>query len=186
MADTTHRAQRSSDQGVTSSNGLIWSSPFAIELGWLDANGHLNMAYYHVMFDRTVDIAFDALGLGETYREAERASVFNVETHVLYRREVQAHDEVRASFQLLGSDEKRLHAYQTMLRAGDGELVATSESLFVHVSLEERSALAFPDRVRERAEAMVAAHAAAELPRYAGRRIAPLAPIAPTSSSAAR
>ena len=26
-----------------------------IEQAWIDYNGHLNMAYYHVLFDRGVD-----------------------------------------------------------------------------------------------------------------------------------
>ncbi len=153
---------------------LVWSDPFAIELGWLDGNGHLNMAYYHVMFDRTVDRALDALDLGGAYRERAGASIFNVETHVVYRREVQAHDRVRVSFQLLGRDEKRLHAFLTMVRLGDGELVATSESLFVHVDLATRRAAPLPPEGAARADTMVTVHREAGDPALAGRRIAPL------------
>ena len=40
------------------------SSTMAIEPGWIDYNGHLNMAYYHVLFDRAVDEAFGVVGLG--------------------------------------------------------------------------------------------------------------------------
>lgn len=154
--------------------GLTWSDPFAIELDWLDGNGHLNMAYYHVMFDRTVDRALDALDLGAAYRERAQASIFNVETHVIYRLEVQAHDRVRVSFQLLGRDEKRLHGFQTMVRLGDDELVATSESLFVHVDLATRKGAPLPPDGAARADAMVAAHRLAGDPVLAGRRIAPL------------
>ncbi len=153
---------------------LVWSDPFAIELDWLDANGHLNMAYYHVMFDRTVDLALEAIGCGDTYRARHAASIFNVETHVLYRREVRGHDRLRVSFQLLGRDNKRLHGYQTMVRLGDDELVATSESLFVHVDLATRSAAPLPPLVVAGADAMIDAHKGANTPRYAGRRIAPL------------
>ena len=158
---------------------LVWAAPFAIELDWLDANGHLNMAYYHVMFDRTVDLALEMLGCGDSYRARHAASIFNVETHVLYRREVRGHDRVRVSFQLLGRDEKRLHGYQTMVRMGDDELVATSESLFVHVDLATRSAAPLPPDVVAAADAMVAAHRSAPAPRHAGRRIAPLGAPSP-------
>lgn len=153
---------------------LVWSEPYAVELGWLDGNGHLNMAYYHVMFDRTVDRALDILDLGAAYRAEHAASVFNVETHVVYRREVQAHDLVRVSFHLIGRDGKRLHVFQTMVKEADAELAATSESMFVHVDLTTRSATALPAAGAAAADRMIAAQAAVGLPPLAGRRIAPL------------
>lgn len=161
------------DSGV-GRDTLVWSPPFDIEMDWLDANGHLNMAYYHVMFDRTVDLAFDALGCGQAYRASHNASVFNVETHIVYRREVMGHDRVRVSFQLLGRDDKRLHAHQTMVRLQDGELVASSESLFIHVGLADRRAAPLPHDVAAAADAMIEEHRAAGTPSHSGRRIAPL------------
>ncbi|UOM34054.1 thioesterase family protein [Acuticoccus sp. I52.16.1] len=155
-------------------DGLIWSEPYDIELGWLDYNGHLNMAYYHVMFDRTVDIAFDLLGLGRDYRERQDASIFNVETHVVYRREISAHDRVRVSFHLVGRDDKRLHGFQTMVRSVDDQLAATSESLFIHVDLATRQVSSLPAQGLAAADEMIARQAGAGMPTMAGRRIAPL------------
>ena len=40
------------------------SSPMRVEAGWIDYNGHLNMAYYNVLFDRAVDEAYELLGCG--------------------------------------------------------------------------------------------------------------------------
>ncbi|WP_420393392.1 thioesterase family protein [Acuticoccus sp.] len=153
---------------------LVWSDPYDIELSWLDANGHLNMAYYHVMFDRTVDLGLAVIGLGDPYRKATNASVFNVETHVVYRREVSAHDKVRVSFQLVGRDAKRLHVFQTMVRTADDELAATSESLFVHVDLSSRRAAPLPPPGAAAADELIARQAGAGMPALAGRRIAPL------------
>jgi len=161
-------------EDAAAANGLIWSDPFEIALDWLDANGHLNMAYYHVMFDRTVDIALERLGIGDAHRIARNAAVFNVETHVVYRREVRTHDRVRVSLQLLGRDAKRLHTFQTMVLLEDGELAATSESLFVHVDLLTRSAAPLPKEAAAAADVMIAAHRRAGEPDLAGRRIRPL------------
>ena len=38
----------------------MWQAPFTapdqtVEPGWIDYNGHLNMAFYNVLFDRCVD-----------------------------------------------------------------------------------------------------------------------------------
>jgi len=153
---------------------LVWSDPIAVEMDWLDANGHLNMATYHVLFDRTVDLALAEIGCDSTYRARQGASLFNVETHVVYRREVLGHDRVRVSFQLIGRDDKRLHAYQTMVRLGEDEIVATSEALFVHVDLDARHAAPLPPDVAAAADRMILRHRGAGEPHFAGRRIAPL------------
>ncbi|MEM7692906.1 MAG: thioesterase family protein [Pseudomonadota bacterium] len=153
---------------------LVWSQALAIEPEWVDLNNHLNMAYYHVLFDRTVDVGLNALDFGDAYRERENASIFNVETHVVYRREVSLDDRVRVSFHLLGRDQKRLHVYQTMLGA-DGAPAAFSESLFVHVDLSARRVVPFPPDVAEALDGMIARHSAAGWPD-AGRRITPLSP----------
>ena len=38
-----------------------------VEPAWIDYNGHLNMAYYNVLFDRAVDEVFELLGCGADY-----------------------------------------------------------------------------------------------------------------------
>jgi acyl-CoA thioester hydrolase len=43
------------------------SSTMRVEPQWIDYNGHLNMAYYHVLFDRAVEEAFALVGLGADY-----------------------------------------------------------------------------------------------------------------------
>jgi acyl-CoA thioester hydrolase len=43
------------------------SSVMRVEPAWIDYNGHLNMAYYNVLFDRCVDEAYELLGIGLSY-----------------------------------------------------------------------------------------------------------------------
>ena len=40
------------------------SSVMRVEPAWIDYNGHLNMAYYNVLFDRAVDEAYELIGCG--------------------------------------------------------------------------------------------------------------------------
>ena len=40
-----------------------------IEPQWIDYNGHLNMAYYNVMFDRAIDEFWLELGIGPVYKK---------------------------------------------------------------------------------------------------------------------
>jgi acyl-CoA thioester hydrolase len=59
-----------------------------VEPEWIDYNGHFNMAYYAVLFDRTVDEAFALVGLGPDYVQSRNASYFTLEAHVTYVREL--------------------------------------------------------------------------------------------------
>src|SRR5262245_65164710 len=76
---------------------------------WIDYNGHMNLAYYTVLFDQATDILFDELGLGLDYRRDRQLGTFVAETHNLYERELLVRAEVRVVTQILGLDDKRLH-----------------------------------------------------------------------------
>lgn len=45
-----------------------------IEPHWIDYNGHLNMAYYNVLFDRSLDEFFDMIGTGHDYLKTRNNS----------------------------------------------------------------------------------------------------------------
>jgi acyl-CoA thioester hydrolase len=141
-----------------------------IEKEWIDYNGHLNMAYYNVLFDRCVDGAFDLMGLGPDYIRDRKLTTFTAEVHVCYVRELHLGHRVTSTFQLLDHDGKRLHAYQE-IRHTDGWLAATSESLTLHVDMAGPKVVPFPADIMENVEALAAAHAAMPTPKRAGRSI---------------
>ena len=93
------------------------SSVMRVEPAWIDYNGHLNMAYYNVLFDRAVDEAFELLGCGLDYVKTRRHSCFTAEVHVRYLRELHVGDPVRVTFQLLDYDAKRMHYFEQLFHA---------------------------------------------------------------------
>src|SRR3984885_10406646 len=111
------------------------SSVMRVEDGWIDYNGHLNMAYYNVLFDRAVDEVYEILGLGLAYVETSRHSTFTAEVHVRYLRELHVDDPVRVTFQLLGYDAKRLHYFEELRHAEEQGLSATSQAMTQHVDM---------------------------------------------------
>lgn len=146
------------------------SRVMAIEKDWIDYNGHLNMAYYNVLFDRCSDDAFEAMGLGPGYAKERRLTIYTAEVHVCYVQELHLGHKVTVSFQLLDHDDKRLRAYQE-IRHVDGWLAATSESLSLHVDMAGPRVAPFPADILEKVEAMRAAHADLPVPERAGRSI---------------
>ena len=143
-----------------------------VESGWIDYNGHLNMAYYNVLIDRAVDEAFELAGLGPDYVTSRNASYFTAEAHVRYLRELAANAPVRVTLQLLGYDAKRIHFYAELLHARESWISATSEQLALHVDMTSRRVTPWPDDILERLAAMRAAHASLPVPEAVGRRIA--------------
>ena len=148
------------------------ASVMRVEPGWIDYNGHLNMAYYNVLFDRAVDEIYELLGLGPEYLTARRFSTFTAEIHVRYLRELKEGDPVRVSFQLLDYDEKRLHYFEELHHAEEGWRSATSENMALNVNIDARKTAPFPADVMAHLARMKAAHATLPVPQGAGRRIA--------------
>jgi acyl-CoA thioester hydrolase len=147
------------------------SSCMAIDPLWIDFNGHFNMAYYGVLFDRAADECFALFGMHPDYVKATRNSWFTLETHTTYVRELQASDAVVVDLQILDSDHKRVHYVQTMRQAAEGWAACILEVMVSHVSLETHKTSNFPDGVKAIIDAMGAAHARLLVPPQVGHRI---------------
>jgi acyl-CoA thioester hydrolase len=148
------------------------SSVMQVEPSWIDYNGHLNMAYYNVLFDRAVDEAFELLGCGADYVKTRRHSWYTAEAHLRYLRELHAGDPVRVTFQLLDYDAKRMHYFEQLFHATEGWVSATSENMSLHVDMAAKKSVPFPKEVAACLAKMKAAHAKLPRPEAVGSRVA--------------
>jgi acyl-CoA thioester hydrolase len=139
----------------------------AVRPEWLDGNGHMNLAYYVVVFDRGADAWLDMAGLGAAYR-AQGGTVFAVETHTIYRREVGLGTALLVRSRLVAAAGKRIHLLHEM-HAGPEE-VALQEVLYLHVDLATRRAAEIPPAVAARLQAL-APLPGETLPAWLGRAI---------------
>ncbi len=146
------------------------SSVMRVEPDWIDYNGHLNMAYYNVLFDRCVDEAYELLGIGADYVKAGR-SFFTAEVHLRYLRELHAGDPVRVTFQLLDFDKKRVHYFEQLFHAEDGWVSATSENMSLHVDMAAKKVAPFRPEITRRLLQMKASHGQLPRPEAAGRSV---------------
>jgi acyl-CoA thioester hydrolase len=140
-----------------------------VEPGWVDYNGHLNVAYYHMAFDQATERFLEHIGLGEDYLNRHHGSMFALEDHLTYQRELRLGDPYRIDLQLLDVDEKRVHYFQQMFHLEKGYLAATCEHLSVFVDMRERRSAPFPSRVSEKLHAMFSEHKRDARPPEAGR-----------------
>src|SRR5476649_2643878 len=146
------------------------ASVMQIEPQWIDYNGHLNMAYYNVMFDRAIDELWLVLGIGPDYKKSRGGSTFTAECHVRYLREIHLGDPVQVSILLVAADEKRLHTFEELRHATEGWLSATSENMTIHIDMNARKTAPFPSDIRAGVETLTKSHAGLARPEGIGRK----------------
>ncbi|MEM9580821.1 MAG: thioesterase family protein [Pseudomonadota bacterium] len=146
------------------------SSLMTVRPDWIDYNGHLNMAYYNVLFDTAADELFSQFGFGTDYVKRTGHSTFSAEFHVCYLREIHEGNQVYVTSQLLDYDEKRFHFFQELYHE-DGWLSATGEGLGLHIDLSGPRVAPMPGEVKTAMATLFERHSRLPRPERAGRRI---------------
>lgn len=150
------------------------SGPFSVRPEWIDSNGHLNLAYYILLFDETTDALWRSLGLGDALR-ATGFGTFAVETHTLYRAELMEGETVHCGSIVVAADSKRLNVAHEMRRDRDGAVSAQQELLYLCVNLSTRRVTPWPGEMAARLASRIES-----APDWVGRRV-----VMPPSPSAA-
>ena len=146
-------------------------SSLGVRPEYIDPNGHMNVGYYGVLFDRALDLVWDPLGIGFAQIAQTGKSSFALESHLTYQREVKLGDPLGYTFQLLDCDTKRIHYFMAMRHATEGWLAATSEQLSVCVDMATRRSSTWSDAAQARMAELFAAHRSRARPVEAGRVI---------------
>lgn len=148
--------------------------PVAIEPSWIDYNGHVRDAYYTLMVSYATDQVMDQLGLDAAYRERTHCTLYTLELHIHYLRELKADDAVVVRSVVLAADKKRVHFACRVEAARLGqEAAATAEFMCLHVQQGESVRVSnFPDEVLERVRAFSAGPEAAARFAPGSRQIA--------------
>jgi len=122
----------------------------AVAAEWLDYNGHLRDAYYSLIVSLACDALLQRVGLDASYRERTGNTLYTVEAHVHFLREVKQDDIVLVDVRVLGADQKSLHAAFDMVRESDGVAAASAELMLLHVHRGENAKTApFPPEVAD-------------------------------------
>ena len=142
---------------------------------WIDYNGHLSEAFYVLVFGHATDAMMDATGMNAIYRTDSGCSLYTVESHIRYLRDVPEGAHLGVRTRILGAVGKKAHFTHEMYvldaanaaADADSAVVATSELLALHVDQKAGRAVPFPEGVRDRLAPLVET-----APVWAGRSIA--------------
>lgn len=121
---------------------------------WIDYNGHLSEAYYVLVFGFATDALMDTAGLNTAYRERTGCSLYTVEAHVRYLREVARDSELTVRTTVLGVNDKKLRFIHEMFAdemfadEPSGDPVATAELFTLHVNQTTGRSAPLPEPTR--------------------------------------
>ena len=147
-----------------------------VDHAWVDYNGHLNDAYYLVIFSYAVDGLMARIGLDATGRAATGHTLYTLEVHLNYLQEVHEGVMVEVRTQILGVDAKRVHIFNTLHRQDSGALLATNEQMLANIDTSNAETgpktAPFSGLVSDLLLPWAAAHASLPQPANVGRSIA--------------
>ena len=113
---------------------------------WIDYNGHMNVAYYLLIFDRYgADKLNTIFKMGEESAKNTGMSTMIVENNIAYKRELKVNEEVDINLIYFNHDKKRLHYKFEMINKKDNSLSATFEALALYVNLKDRKVSEFEE-----------------------------------------
>jgi acyl-CoA thioester hydrolase len=122
----------------------------AIQPEWIDYNGHVRDAYYGLIVSVAIDALMDRVGLDEAYRSRSGCTIYTLEMHLNYLKEVHQSDLALVAVRIVALDQKRIHAAFEITRSGKPGVAATAEVMLLHVQRlgDTVSAAPFPPQVR--------------------------------------
>ena len=111
---------------------------------WTDYNGHMNVAYYVLIFDLYgAEILMNKFKMGEQSAKTDKKSTMVVESHITYNQEVKEGDEVDINLVYFDHDKKRLQYKFEMIHKTKKYLASTIEILSLYVDLHQRKVAEF-------------------------------------------
>ena len=147
-------------------NGIA-TSPNTVKSEWIDYNGHLNVAYYTMLFDWGIDAIKAVAGIDLDHIEREQRSTVALESRIAYLSEASLGDALRVDTRIIDFDGKRVHYYQEMFR--EDELVALSETVSISFDTASRCTCPFENEVAQRYKQLLATQHSLGRPDWVGR-----------------
>tara|TARA_X000000950_G_scaffold94118_1_gene118548 strand:+ start:1400 stop:1870 length:471 start_codon:yes stop_codon:yes gene_type:complete len=113
---------------------------------WTDYNGHMNVAYYVLIFDLFgAEILMNKFHMGEESAKTNKKSTMVVESHITYNEEVKEGDEVDVNLLYFDHDKKRLQYKLEMIHKEKKYVASTIETLSLYVDLSLRKVAEFEE-----------------------------------------
>ena len=139
---------------------------------WIDYNGHMNVAFYTLAFDNSLDEFLEnTLGIGETHASHNQQGPFVLQAHYHYLNEMSLDEKFNVRLLVVDCDEKRMHLCLDIFSVKQKKIIAVSETVLINVNLVIRRTEKYPTWALKRLEDLKNTHANSNFPSVLGKSI---------------
>ena len=139
---------------------------------WLDYNGHMNVAYYTLAFDKSLDIFLeDLLGIGESHAYKNNQGPFVVQAHYHYLNEMRLNEKFHVRLFVVDCDKNKMHLCMEIYSLFQEKVIAVVEQVLINVNLKLRKSEPYPPWAFEKLIKLKNTHKNASLPSAFGKSI---------------
>ena len=118
-------------------DGRLTMARQTVRPDWIDYNGHMNVAYYTLAFDKAFDDFLENwMGIGESFVARSRLGPMALQTQICYLGELLEGEGFNVRVWLVDHDDKRMHFF--------GEMIAEKDALAMEL-YEEFDELPMPN-----------------------------------------
>ncbi|KQY50873.1 MULTISPECIES: thioesterase family protein [unclassified Nocardioides] len=123
---------------------------------FIDVNGHMNIRHYLDYCATSADVICRRVGIDDDYRAQRRMGVFTAEHHIRYFSEMHEGGKFSVHTLLLGRSRKAGHVLAFLVDRDREVLACTVEIVLVHVGMDTRRPVDFPEDVSAAIDGWVA------------------------------
>ena len=139
---------------------------------WIDYNGHMNVAFYTLAFDKSLDVFLeDILCIGETHALQNKQGPFVLQAHYHYLNEMSLDEKFNIRLLVVDCDEKRMHLCLDMFSQKKNKVIAVAEKVLINVNLNIRKIEHYPSWAYKRLIKLKDTHKNAQFPNVLGKQI---------------
>ena len=139
---------------------------------WIDYNGHMNVAFYTLAFDNSLDEFLEnTLGIGETHASHNQQGPFVLQAHYHYLNEMSLDEKFNVRLLVVDCDEKRMHLCLDIFSVKQKKIIAVSETVLINVNLVIRRTEKYPTWALKRLVDLKNTHANSNFPSVLGKSI---------------
>jgi acyl-CoA thioester hydrolase len=139
---------------------------------WIDYNSHMNVAFYTLAFDKSLDeFLEETLGIGETHAFQNKQGPFVLQAHYYYLNEMSLDEKFNVRLLVVDCDEKRMHLCLDIFSLKQKKIIAVSETVLINVNLAIRKTETYPLWAYNRLVKLKNTHENANFPSVLGKSI---------------
>ncbi|PNZ30556.1 putative thioesterase [Staphylococcus petrasii] len=141
-----------------------------VKTEWVDHNGHMNDAEYNRVFSDATDDWLAYIGLDVDAIKTLNYTIFTLENHVTFLKEMKEHDAITVNVYLYDYDSKRLHTFMEMYDSNQ-QLAATYEVMLMGMDTQSERPAPFPTSIADNVTRYFEDYSLSETPKQLGHQI---------------